>query len=88
MLADITLTNDDWWTAADALRAFSPPDDALANVIEGNLPARGTDPTVLTTILGMTDPSQESLLLHLSVTPPPIFNAKIVASTILHQIQT
>lgn len=85
-LANITLTNDDWWSVIDALNAFSPPDGPLATLIETKVPERGTDPAVLTTILGMTDLAQESMQGRLMWTPPPLFNCKVIASSIQQQI--
>lgn len=84
-LRDFTLSNDDWWRTADALRAAIPPDAALANVIEAAIPARGTNPTTLKTIVGLTDVSQASLIARLPFTPPPIFGCKGIHSTLIRQ---
>jgi hypothetical protein len=85
-LVNITLTNDAWWTVIDALKAFSPPDEPLATVIESNVPERGIDSDSTTEIMGLTDQSQESMQGRLMWTPPPLFNAKVVASLIQQQI--
>lgn len=85
-LVNAVLSNEAWWSVVDALRAFVPADGSLATLIEGSIPERGTDPTLKTTINGMTELSQDSIVTRCIFTSPPIWGCKLAASSLQQQI--
>jgi hypothetical protein len=83
-MALITLSNEQWWATVDACRAFVPPAETQAGIIESVLPARGTDPTVLQQIsLSVPDVDACTTCTQWA----PVFVARHVGAAITEQVQ-